>query len=942
MAPMDVRVIITNAGRDAHLPACLHYLGAAGRAGGHRLDVYLVEPDNLAPARVDAPPAELRLHRVRGPGHAGAFGKAALLNAGIAALAPGWDCCALLDADLLVRPDLLDLLGPALRAGYVVVEGRALDAAQTRDALMRRPPYAELAVLRCEPFTSPAQIAFTRGWLGRYGEVFGYPTLFDERFVGAGYQDTVPDVAASLLARAGLAGKAVLKDAWLHLDHPRAHEPALRERNLALACALHDDHRERLRAYLRRHGPPRRALPLLDEAAGLLQAGRGAEAEATIRAALTLEPDATDALQLLAVALGRRGAAEEAVELLARAAARDRGDPSLQVNLGEALRRVGRRAEARVALERALALYPYFPEAHLNLGVLCRQEGNDAEAAAHFGQAARLRPGYTAAHYNLGNALRDLGRPELAMHAFAAAISARPGYAEAHLNLGAAFSALNRRAEALSQYSRAAMLGPGLAAAHRNLAKGYEQQGRLDAAGAAGRRALAIAPDDDLLRLSLDTLVPQVAASTAAIDAGRLGLAHTLARWSARGVRLDRASAVESGGAPPFPLIYQGRDDRPLREAYAALLAPAFPDEPPRPGKGPPRLGFVVTEGHEGVFLKCMAGLVEGLPSGELRVGVACGVRAAAGIRAAIRRPDLDLVPLPPRLDRAAAALREARFDVLVFWEVGTDNLNYLLPFCRCAPVQCAHWGWPVTTGIPAVTHFLSAAPLEPPGAGAHYSERLVPLPSLPTCYRRPPVPTTPPPRSRYGLRDDDTIYLCAQNLRKVHPDFDALVASILRGDPRGRVIFLADGEPLVTAALKARLEAAMPDVAGRVGFLPRMAEAGYLGLVAVSDLLLDTLHYGGGANTCLDAAAVGRPVVTLPGAFHRGRWALAIAEALGVRDGVADSPRAYVERALALGADRGYRAQVSARVSAGAAALFDRPEPARELAEFVLTTAAR
>lgn len=937
---MRVSAIITNAGRDAHLPACLHYLAAAA-GGGHALEVYLVEPEGIAAAPAGAP-AGLRLHRVRGPATGAAFSKAALLNAGLAALAPGWECCALLDIDMLYAPDTLERLAPAIAAGYVVMTGRGLDAAQSRGALARRPPYAELAALACPAFPSPSQIAFTPGWLARYREVFGRAALFDERFVGWGHEDTVPDVAATLLARAGLAGKAVLEDAWRHLDHPRADEPELRARNLALACALHAEHHEGLRAYLRRHGPPRPALPLLDRGAALLAEGRLPEAEAALREALAVEPGAPDAAQLLAVALGRRGAAAEAAAILEGAAARDPGDPALHANLGEALRRAGRLDAARAALERALALYPFLPEAHHNLGLVCRQEGRAAEAAAHFRRAAALRPTYAAAHFNLGNALRELGRPEAAAPAYEAAIRARPGYAEAHLNLGAALSALERPADAAAHYTRAAVLRPDMAAAHRNLARSYERQGQLDAARAAGARALAIEPDDDLLRLALDTLTPPVAASAAAIDAGRAELARTLARWRATGVRLDRARAAESGGAPPFPLIYQGRDDRPLREAHAAVLAGAFPDEPPPRGAGRPRLGFVVTDGHEGVFLKCMAGLIAGLPAAELQVGVACGARAAPAVRAAVGRPDLELLVLPARLDGAAAALRAARFDALIFWEVGTDSLNYLLPFCRCAPVQWACWGWPVTSGIPAVDGFLSSARLEPQGAAAHYSERLIALPSLPTCYRRPPTPAAPPPRARYGLRDSDSVYLCAQNLRKVHPDFDALAGAILRADPRGRLIFLADREPGVTAALAGRLRAALPDVAGRLGFLPRLAEADYLGLVAVSDVLLDTPHYGGGANTCLDAAAAAAPLVTLPGPFHRGRWALAVAEAMGVRDGVAATPEEYVARAVALATDRAHAAEVRARIAAAAPALFGRPEPARELAGAVLAAVGR
>src|SRR5205085_11091391 len=99
---------------------------------------------------------------------------------------------------------------------------------------------------------------------------------------------------------------------------------------------------------------------------------------------------------------------------------------------------------------------------------------------------------------------------------------------------------------------------------------------------------------------------------------------------------------------------------------------------------------------------------------------------------------------IPARVDEAAAAIRDARFDVLHYWEVGTDAANYFLPYFRPARVQCATWGWPVTTGSPRVDWYVSAAPLEPADAEAHYTERLARLKYLPTCYERPPAPPSP------------------------------------------------------------------------------------------------------------------------------------------------------------------------------------------------------
>ncbi|GAB4445400.1 MAG: hypothetical protein OHK0015_47640 [Chloroflexi bacterium OHK40] len=936
---MQISLIIPRRGRDAHLAACLHYLGLANQPERHNLEVLVVSADEEPPQLTECP-AGLAVRVLHRPGAGLAFSRAALLNAGIAALRPGWECCGLVDIDMLYAPGALDAIARALsNAGYAVLTGQRLSAAQTAEVLKHRPAYAEIAGWACQRFTTPSQIAFTPAWLARYHDVFGYATLFDERFVGWGYQDTVPELASNLLARAGIARKAIVERAWHHLEHEREPRQAETERNLALAVALHDEHQSRLRAYLRRHGPPRPARPHLELAAEHQRAGRLGAAETELRQALALEPGAADASQHLAALLSQRGAHAEAIALLREALACDPGDPTLHLNLGEVLRRQGQLEAAEEAFTRALLLHPYLPEAHYNLGVLRRQQARHNEAVRAFDRATRMRPGYAAAHFNLGNTLRDLGELERALPCYRAALAANPAYAEAHLNLGATLQELEQTAEAAHHFEQAARLRPTIAAAHRNLTQHYARQGRLADARASGARALALEPANDLLRLALDTLLPPIAGSPTAIDEARTALGATIARWSTRGgVRLDHARAVEAGGAPLFPLIYHGRDDRPLKEAYAALFAANFGEEPPRAPGGKPRVGFLVTAGHEGVFLKCMAGLIARLPGHELRPVVLCGgPRAAARIRAHIRRDDLEVVALPRQLDEAAAMVRATGLSALYHWEVGTDMLNYLLPFCRAAPIQCTGWGWPVTSGIPAIDYYLSSAALEPPGAAAHYSERLVRIPGLPTCYRRPPVPASPPTRAHFGLSDSDNLYLCTQNLRKVHPAMDPLIAAILRRDPRGLAIFIADSEPGVTALLSERLRASMPDVAGQLRFLPRMPEQEYLGLTAIANVVLDTPHYGAGANTCLDAAAAGTPIVTLPGPYQRGRWALAVARALDIRDGVALDGTDYVERALAIAGDRAYRAALGARIAAAAPVLFERPEPARELASFIL-----
>jgi predicted O-linked N-acetylglucosamine transferase (SPINDLY family) len=96
----------------------------------------------------------------------------------------------------------------------------------------------------------------------------------------------------------------------------------------------------------------------------------------------------------------------------------------------------------------------------------------------------------------------------------------------------------------------------------------------------------------------------------------------------------------------------------------------------------------------------------------------------------------------------------------------------------------------------------------------------------------------------------------------------------------------------------------------------------------------LDTLHFGG-ANSTYDALALGTPMVTLPTPWQRGRYTQAIYRTIGVTDCIASTAEEYVQIAVRLGSEAGYRAEVSARLRAGGEELFHNSRVVGELEQF-------
>lgn len=677
------------------------------------------------------------------------------------------------------------------------------------------------------------------------------------------------------------------------------------------------------------------------------RAGDAAAAEALLRGVLAADPDHVDALSRLGFLLARVGRRVEALSPWRRAASLRPDSAAHRYNLAELLRQLGHPAEAEAEFRAVLSLDPGWAEAHFGRANALKAAGRTADALAAYTRAVELQPAHARALYNRGNLLREEGRVAEAERDYRMALAAEPDLTDALVNRAAALGELHRWAEAEECYRSALARRPDDPDLAASLAGAVQAQGRTAAAADILAATEGRAPDPAVVRFRRETLLPPVPESPTAIAADRDRLGGALDRVRQDPPRLDPARLHHPGLEPPMALAYHAEDPRPLLDAYAAMYVPLIqPVDLLPPAGGRPRVGVVVTHGHEGVYDRCLGRLVERVAAaGRVDVTLVCSVAGVNVLRHL--RPSFPggYLPLPARLDEAAERLRRARFDVLHYWEVGTDAANYFLPFFRPAPVQCATWGWPVTSGNPRVDWYVSAAPLESADTDAHYAERLARLTSLPTCYERPPAP--PPPagpaarRAAFGVDARTAVYLCAQNVRKVHPDFDAVLAALLARDPRGRVVFLADEQPGVTATLLARLRRALgPDV-GRVGVVPRRDRAGYLRLVSAADVLLDTPHYGAGANTMADAVACGTPVVSLPGRSHRGRWACAVLGRAGLEELVVGSVGEYVGTAVRLARDERHRRLASEALVAFGAGWFDDPAPAAELEAFWLERTA-
>lgn len=581
-----------------------------------------------------------------------------------------------------------------------------------------------------------------------------------------------------------------------------------------------------------------------------------------------------------------------------------------------------------------------------------RMQGKINEAARGFCKALELDPGFSHAWNDLGNLYQSQGRFTEAAKCYQKSMELDPDGIDAHIGLGHTLLAQGKMEQSEQALRRAVRLDPRHIPALQGLAYSLKGQGRHAEARTVYLHAWRLKPNDLQACIGAHLTLPTIYSSLAELSASRKQFAEGLKKLHANTETFMKSGSKEllSGlNWTNFYLAYQGEDDKFLQTEYARFVAKivhsAAPDLMRPIRKNPSHLRNRIRIGFLSSFLRnCTVGSyfkswITSLNretfdifcyfTGSIRDHVTEEL-ARSSDHAAFPRGSAEDI---------GRKIKQDQLDILIYPEIGMDPVTCTLSAMRLAPVQCAAWGHPVTTGHAHIDYFFSSVLMEPENAQDHYSERLILLSGIGTCYSKPPPPS-PAKRSDFSLPEERILYLCPQSLYKIHPDNDRLLSEILARNQNASLVFFQANDLSITRAFMKRLETTLDDTGvkktGQIKMLPRMEHTDYLRINLLCDVMLDTLHWSGG-NTTLDALACGLPVVTLPGKFMRGRQSYGMLKYMGMDELIAQGPQEYIEIATRLGLDHTWRTKLAQRIARNSDTLFSDESPVRQL-EALLT----
>ena len=820
-----------------------------------------------------------------------------------------------------------------------------------------------LQVLQDKPDHFEAQhlLGVLRGQQGRFDEALA--------LVGAALK-TRPDAVAALsnyalilhkLKRHGEALAAFDRALALRADNIEA----LNNRGNVLAELRRHD--EALASYDRALAlRPDYAEALNNRGNALSALERPQEALASYDRALAVRPNHAEALTSRGNVLEQLGRPDDALVSYVKALLIRPDHADAHYHRGNVLAGLGRFEDALRSYDKAVAARPSHAEAFDNRGNALTKLERPQEALASYEQALALRPDYAGAWHNRGNLLADLERHADALASYDRALAVQPDHGEALNGRGAVLHALGRDDAALESYDRALVLSPDNAAIHYNRASAAQALFRLEDALASYDRALAIKPDfpeahyargrclhdmnhwrealDSFARaLSLRPSYPEARfamcmaelpilyESASEIGERRAAYESHLRSLSAEVDRMqipaDLATGV--GSTQPFYLAYQGHNDRDLQRLYgtlvcrvmaaryppAALAQPARPDEAVRVG---------IVSGYfcwHSVWKMSIRSWISQLDRRRFRVfGYYTGAQRDSATETAATLCER-FVQGPLSIDRWREQIAGDALHVLIYPEIGMDPMAARLAAQRLAPVQCSSWGHPDTSGFPTIDHFLTSDLMEPHDGQDHYTERLIRLPNLSIYYEPLDLPAVVISRSEMGLRPGATIYWCGQSLFKYLPQFDQVFPRIARDAGDCQFAFIrypkgASGTQLFQRRLERAFDGFGLTASDHCVFLPRLDPDRFIAAIGQCDVVLDSIGWSG-FNTTMEGLDHDLPIVTMTESLMRGRHTTAVLGMMGVTETVAATIEDYVDTAVRLARDVGWRTGLRSKIAA-------------------------
>ena len=619
------------------------------------------------------------------------------------------------------------------------------------------------------------------------------------------------------------------------------------------------------------------------------------------------------------------------------------------LKLGELLAELGEFQTAQFYYQQGIDKQPHTAMGYLKLGNLFLGQNRVEDAIAIYETALNFHPNHADLLYQMGLAFRVNQNSERADFYLGLAAEFQDQYetaiqfyhnilqtqlatVEIYLRLGNCYQNLDQWLEAVAIYEQALPRFPDGIELYLALISAWQNLGEIQTALQIAEQSIDRFPNHISVRFAKQSLLPILYDNSPEIFKFRQDFTEELVKLIEQTdledleVKQQALTAIARG--THFYLQYQGYDDLELQKQYGGfvhrIMQANYPEwtKPLLLTQLSPnqkiKVGYISSHLTWHTVGLVFLGWLRDCDRDQFEIYCYYTGKDTDFITNLFQLYSDQFYHIYGNLENIVEQILADQIHILVFLDIGMCPQLTQIAGLRIAPIQCAAWGHPITTGLPMIDYFISAELLEPPRAENHYSERLFCLPNLGINYAQPPLLEQQKTRLDFGLKADTILYLSCQSLFKYLPDFDLILVAIAKQVKTAQFVFIAHWNAAITEKFKQRLKRSFAEnnlnSKKYCIILPRLDKLDYLQLNNLADIGLDTLQFTGFLTT-LDSLSCCLPLVTCEGEWMRSRQSAGILNRLEITETIAQNREDYIKIAIKLGLDLEWRLAIREKI---------------------------
>ena len=253
---------------------------------------------------------------------------------------------------------------------------------------------------------------------------------------------------------------------------------------------------------------------------------------------------------------------------------------------------------------------------------------------------------------------------------------------------------------------------------------------------------------------------------------------------------------IKKAVGTPFFLSYQHKNNCQLLKKYSAVIeksiqSMAIPLEKKKPGN---KIGIICGYFRKHSVMDYYFNTLVNIPKEfDVTLVYTNQMNKKDPVSTGINKRANNVIGLTNVLQDSINVIQKEAFDMIIYPEIGMNNMSYFLAMLRLAPIQLTIIGHPDTTGFKQLDYYVSWKEYHryEKKSQAYFSETLVQLNEIPTSYEFPKQ-ALKKQLDYYplkGIKPTDNLYFVPMTAFKISPLFDEALIKILKKDPIAHIL---------------------------------------------------------------------------------------------------------------------------------------------------------